>query len=387
MRRGKARPPRRRAGPQVYDLRRDEVMRHRATPSTGSSGRGPYEDVQAVLKPEHPHNAAYRQVASYWEMVYSFARHGIVHPEFWLENNGEGMFLYARRRPTWSASVQDWQPAAFRNAEWAGRPRSPAVARSRPSPPASRRSWSHAKPRPCASPPSWSWAAPRSARPPRAGSCAPPRRAPGHGPHRCRGPRSRLPAAAASTTGACASWPPTGRTGSTGTWASWGRTTISFPTTGRPTSCPTGSSGQVRRAGGTRHEAARSPVTQSPSNGRHAEGDRALSYATWICPADLHRARPVPSHARSQGLEPRRATSKSPAGRPIPCRAHRLPVPPPRLGRGHRARARDPGRSRPDARERSARESPLLRGHLEPLPRARHRPHVATGDFIPRLLG
>ena len=55
--------------------------------------------MQAVLKAEHPLNAAYRQTATYWEMVYSMARHGIVSPAFWLENNGEGLFLFVKVEP------------------------------------------------------------------------------------------------------------------------------------------------------------------------------------------------------------------------------------------------------------------------------------------------
>jgi hypothetical protein len=73
----------------------------------------------AVLKPEHPLNAAFRQTASYWEMVYSFARHGIVHPEFWVENNGEGLFLFAKTAAFVDRLRQDWTPTAFKNAEWA----------------------------------------------------------------------------------------------------------------------------------------------------------------------------------------------------------------------------------------------------------------------------
>ena len=51
-------------------------------------------------------------------MVYSFARHGIVHPAFWLENNGEGLFLYAKVEPFLSELRQASAPTAFRNAEW-----------------------------------------------------------------------------------------------------------------------------------------------------------------------------------------------------------------------------------------------------------------------------
>ena len=48
---------------------------------------------------DNPLNAAYRQVGSYWEMVYSMARYGVVHPDFLLESAGEGIFLFARVQP------------------------------------------------------------------------------------------------------------------------------------------------------------------------------------------------------------------------------------------------------------------------------------------------
>jgi hypothetical protein len=78
-----------------------------------------WDDVQAVIKPEHPLNAAYRQTNTYWEMVYSFARHGIVHPGFWLENNGEGLFLFAKIAPFLTQIRAATAATAYRNAEWA----------------------------------------------------------------------------------------------------------------------------------------------------------------------------------------------------------------------------------------------------------------------------
>ena len=74
-----------------------------------------------MLKAEHPLNAAYRQTGTYWEMVYSMVRHGIVHPAFWLENNGEGLFLFVKVEPFLAQLREAGQPTAFRNAEWVAR--------------------------------------------------------------------------------------------------------------------------------------------------------------------------------------------------------------------------------------------------------------------------
>ena len=106
---------------QVYDLRREAVMRESRRAVLREFWPKTWDDVQAVLKPEHPQNAAYRQTATYWEMVYSIARHGIVHAGFWLENNGEGLFLLAKVEPFLEQIRAAGQPTAFRNAEWVAR--------------------------------------------------------------------------------------------------------------------------------------------------------------------------------------------------------------------------------------------------------------------------
>ena len=103
---------------KVYDLRRETVMREARRAIQRDFWPKAWADVEAVLKAEHPLNAAYRQTGTYWEMVYSMVRHGIVHPDFWLENNGEGMFLYVKVEPFLAQLRAAGQPMAFRNAEW-----------------------------------------------------------------------------------------------------------------------------------------------------------------------------------------------------------------------------------------------------------------------------
>jgi len=103
---------------RVYELRRETVLRESRKAILGEFWPRSWDDVQSVLKPEHPLNVAYRQVGTYWEMVLSFVRHGIVHPAFWLENNGEGFFLYAKIEPFLGKIRESGQPTAFRNAEW-----------------------------------------------------------------------------------------------------------------------------------------------------------------------------------------------------------------------------------------------------------------------------
>ena len=102
---------------KLYDLRREAVMRESRKTMLAFLPKS-YDELFAVTALTHPHNAAYRQVASYWEMAYSFARHGVVNPDFLVENAGEGMLLYVKVEPHLERLRQDLSPLAFRNAEW-----------------------------------------------------------------------------------------------------------------------------------------------------------------------------------------------------------------------------------------------------------------------------
>jgi hypothetical protein len=106
---------------RVYELRREAVMRESRAAILQKFWPRSFEDVQAVTKGDHPLNAAYRQVGTYWEMVYGFAKHGIVHPDFWMESNGEGMFVFARVAPYLEKIRAELSPTAYRNAEWVAR--------------------------------------------------------------------------------------------------------------------------------------------------------------------------------------------------------------------------------------------------------------------------
>jgi hypothetical protein len=98
---------------RVYELRREPVMRESRAAINQKFWPKTLEDVLAVVKAEHPLNAAYRQVGSYWEMVYGFAKHGIVHPDFWLESNGEGLFVFAKVAPFSRRSARRSIPLHF----------------------------------------------------------------------------------------------------------------------------------------------------------------------------------------------------------------------------------------------------------------------------------
>jgi len=103
---------------KCYELRREAVMRQSRDALFFKFSPQSYEDFIAVTKPDHPLNAAFRQVSSYWEMVYAFVKHGAVNGEHFMEGNSEGLLLYAKILPFLARLREELSPLAFRNAEW-----------------------------------------------------------------------------------------------------------------------------------------------------------------------------------------------------------------------------------------------------------------------------
>ncbi len=103
---------------KLYELRREDVMRASRSLIVTKFLPTSFDDVLAVTKFEHPLNAAFRQCSTFWEMTYAMARHGVMHADFMLESNGEGLLLYSRIEP-WLAEYREHvSPMGFRNAEW-----------------------------------------------------------------------------------------------------------------------------------------------------------------------------------------------------------------------------------------------------------------------------
>ena len=84
---------------RAYELRRESVMRDSRNAINRDFWPKSFADVQAVTKADHPLNAAWRQTTTYWEMVYGMVKHGIVNADYFMESNGEGMYLFARVAP------------------------------------------------------------------------------------------------------------------------------------------------------------------------------------------------------------------------------------------------------------------------------------------------
>ncbi len=103
---------------KLYDLRREESLRAAREKLTSEFWPKNAKEAVAVTAHEHPLNRTYRQVSTYWEMVYRMARHGIIHGDFLVENNGEGLLLYAKVEPYLAEIRAATSPRSFQNAEW-----------------------------------------------------------------------------------------------------------------------------------------------------------------------------------------------------------------------------------------------------------------------------
>lgn len=102
---------------KLYDLRREAVMRDSRNAIFGFLPKS-YDEFAAVLAPSHPLNAAFRQTSSYWEMAYSFAKHGVLNPDMLIESSAEGLFLYAKALPHLERLRKEYSPTMFSNSEW-----------------------------------------------------------------------------------------------------------------------------------------------------------------------------------------------------------------------------------------------------------------------------
>ncbi|MSR48291.1 MAG: hypothetical protein EXS13_14730 [Planctomycetes bacterium] len=103
---------------RTYELRREPVMRASRDAIIGKFLPRTLDELLAITKPDHPLNAAWRQVTTYWEGVYAIVKHGIVHPEYFLESNGEGLLVYSRVVEHLAGYRNATSPFAFLNAEW-----------------------------------------------------------------------------------------------------------------------------------------------------------------------------------------------------------------------------------------------------------------------------
>ena len=103
---------------RLYELRREPTMRESRRWLSGEFWPASADAVLALTRFDHPQNATWRQVTSYWEMAYGMARHGIVNPDYLAESTSEGLFLFAKLVPWLAPLREQYSPRAFLNTEW-----------------------------------------------------------------------------------------------------------------------------------------------------------------------------------------------------------------------------------------------------------------------------
>lgn len=102
---------------KLYELRRENVMRQ-SRDALNQFAPETFDEFAKITKADHPLNPAYRQVGSYWEMAYGLIKHGVLNADLAMESSGEGMILFAKVHPWLERIRTEFNPRAFRNAEW-----------------------------------------------------------------------------------------------------------------------------------------------------------------------------------------------------------------------------------------------------------------------------
>ncbi|MEZ5354565.1 MAG: hypothetical protein R2762_18185 [Bryobacteraceae bacterium] len=103
---------------RLYDMRREDRMRRARSWFVANFHASTLEDFQAVCPPGSEENASFRMVTSYWEMVSSFLRAGVLNPELFFESNRELLLVYVRIEkivPVWREATKD--PFQYHNLE------------------------------------------------------------------------------------------------------------------------------------------------------------------------------------------------------------------------------------------------------------------------------
>ncbi len=104
---------------RLYEMRREAKTREARDLLNFQFWPKSYDDVKDVQKSDNPMNFAWRQLSAYWDLVFGMARNGIVNADYLTENNGEGLFFFAKIAPYVDQLREDGSHRAFQNVEWA----------------------------------------------------------------------------------------------------------------------------------------------------------------------------------------------------------------------------------------------------------------------------
>jgi len=82
---------------KLYEMRREEEMRKARRFIVFDFQPKTLEELRIVTRDlNSPHNPAWRQVTSYWEMAHGLVLHGALDADLFLDTTGEGVLVYAK---------------------------------------------------------------------------------------------------------------------------------------------------------------------------------------------------------------------------------------------------------------------------------------------------
>lgn len=85
---------------QLYDIRRENLMRKAREFVTGQFWPQSAEDVVALIRNfGSQENAYFRQVIGYWEMAAAMVNRGAIDSDLFCESNGENIFVFGKLQP------------------------------------------------------------------------------------------------------------------------------------------------------------------------------------------------------------------------------------------------------------------------------------------------
>jgi hypothetical protein len=101
---------------KLYELRREtELRKARDMVGTHLFGKG-WEEVRPILDPAHEEHAHLKQVIYFWELAASLVKHGVLHPEMYLDCCEEGLYTYAVLE-THLPRIREMNPGFLANTE------------------------------------------------------------------------------------------------------------------------------------------------------------------------------------------------------------------------------------------------------------------------------
>ena len=103
---------------RLYELRREEKLRHARDWFAKSFKVKTLEDFNKLCPPSYDTNAYFRMVISYWEMVASFITAGVLNQDLYFQSGGELLFCWERVRDVLpELREQNKNPSMLKNLE------------------------------------------------------------------------------------------------------------------------------------------------------------------------------------------------------------------------------------------------------------------------------